>query len=324
MKISCRPLKAEAFDVEAEPGDTVLGLKAKVAQAKPDLPADTQKLVFAGKVLQDGATLQDSGIKDGDFLVIMVAKPKPTSSAGVATGASSSPSVPSAPAAAPAQAVVPSAAHMAGMVGGGPSPETIQMLCEMGFGRSDVERALRAAFNNPDRAVDYLMSGIPPHLMHLAEGQPAALPAPPATNPAAHGQPGPGAAGGGMQNPFASGFPQMPMQPPVNATGPLAKLQNNPMFFRLKMAIQQNPGSLNQVLSLINQFDPSLIPIIAEHQEEFIELLQDPAVGRSPASGAPASAPPTNPQDPVSSMIAMMQQVAAATQPGGAAGAGNS
>ena len=34
----------------------------------------------------------------------------------------------------------------------------IGQLMEMGFPRDQSERALRAAFGNPDRAVDYLMN----------------------------------------------------------------------------------------------------------------------------------------------------------------------
>jgi len=47
------------------------------------------------------------------------------------------------------------------MLVGNRSDSAIREMEAMGFERPDIERALRAAYYNPDRAIDYLLNGIP-------------------------------------------------------------------------------------------------------------------------------------------------------------------
>eukprot|EP00931_Biecheleriopsis_adriatica_P119517 TRINITY_DN94744_c0_g1_i1.p1 TRINITY_DN94744_c0_g1~~TRINITY_DN94744_c0_g1_i1.p1 ORF type:complete len:430 (-),score=109.62 TRINITY_DN94744_c0_g1_i1:53-1342(-) len=176
MKISVRPLKGATFEVETQPDQKVLDLKKAIAAVKPEFPAELQKLIHAGKILVDGTSIGDHGIKPSDFVVVMVGKAKAPAAAAATTdaasavapasGAAPSPSpapspTPAPAAAAPSPAALPApAVAPASQVGGAPE-STVTQLCEMGFSRDQVIECLRAAFNNPDRAVEYLMTGIP-------------------------------------------------------------------------------------------------------------------------------------------------------------------
>ena len=48
-------------------------MKQKVQEVK-NIEVSTQKLIVRGKQTEDSQTLEDLGLKEGDFLVLMVSK----------------------------------------------------------------------------------------------------------------------------------------------------------------------------------------------------------------------------------------------------------
>lgn len=163
MKITARPLKGESFEVEIEAEQKIEDLKKSIAAKKPELVAELQKIIHAGKILADGTTIAEHGLKENDFVVVMAAKAKPPASAPAASAPPTAASTPAAPAAAaPAPAAPAPAAPAPAPASTPPQNEgAVAQLCDMGFEREKVVECLRAAFNNADRAVEYLMSGIP-------------------------------------------------------------------------------------------------------------------------------------------------------------------
>merc|ERR1711874_838737 len=119
----------------------------------------------------------------------------------------------------------------------------VQNIQDMGYERSQVEAALRASFNNPDRAVEYLLTGIPPQMD--VGGGPAAV------------------VGGGA----------------APGENPLAFLRDHEMFQQIRSVIQQNPNMLSTMLQQIGQSNPQLLQIISQNQEAFIRMINEGEAG---------------------------------------------
>ncbi|XP_031430683.1 RAD23 homolog A, nucleotide excision repair protein b [Clupea harengus] len=411
LTITLKTLQQQTFKIEIDPELTVRVLKEKIEEkrGKDVYPATGQKLIYAGKILNDDIPLKDYKIDEKNFVVVMVAKPKstlppvqasPGSIPTPALGAAPltdivlpTPSpVPPAPAPAPpvpvpvpvpapapapapapvlAQAPVPVPTHVshpvpshktqstadqavprptAGSTGSATSAGTttvsatppedtsqevrqeqpadtnppvlsasslvddlglleeaasilvtgqayenlVTEIMSMGYEREQVIAALRASYNNPDRAVEYLLMGIPsePEQPLVEVTRPAG-----ATNPVA---PNPTASNPTAPNPTAppAERPQPPTPTPTSegaatpsqlpsSGNPLEFLRNQPQFQQMRQIIQQNPALLPALLQQLGRDNPQLLQQITAHQEQFVQMLNEPHGDEAEAHGSP-------------------------------------
>lgn len=194
------------------------------------------------------------------------------------------------------------------MLMGSRNESTITQMEAMGFARPEIERALRAAFYNPDRAIEYLLNGIPESAEQRAtqqqqpaqqQQQAAAAAAPqqtPTSPPAtaattattgaptteadepinlfeAAAQAGQGTRGAGGARTAGTGTAagQQAAAGQVN----MDFLRNSPHFQHLRQLVQQQPAMLEPILQQVAEGNPQLAQMIGQNQEQFLQLLSE-------------------------------------------------
>lgn len=344
-----KTLQQQTFKIEIDCEETVKALKEKIEQekGKDSFPVAGQKLIYAGKILNDDTALKEYKIDEKNFVVVMVTKPKaasgssvpapaPSQPASTATAAPASPPLTYTPIArtnapvslpypnpniplpspmvidpepiitttttisvpkedkpeekteSPEETMSPSSTECSipsdssrpslfedatsALVTGQSYENMVTEIMSMGYEREQVIAALRASFNNPDRAVEYLLMGIPSD----REGQ--AVADPPQAVSSVPTQPLPTVAGAGAVVGAGAGAGATSTTPSTPSAGgnPLDFLQNQPQFQQMRQIIQQNPSLLPALLQQIGRENPSLLQQISQHQEQFIQMLNDP------------------------------------------------
>lgn len=207
--------------------------------------------------------MEESKVKDGDSVIYMVGKKKETKPASAPSASTSSGATNPAPAPAPAAASAPlGEAGQTESAAPGASNDfstglqreaAIQSMLEMGYERPEIERALRAAFNNPHRAVEYLMTGIPG-----GEAQPAEVPAP---EPVAEAEPAPSDADRSGENLFEQAENAVEEEQPMGEEDQLQLLRS---------AILLNPEMIQELLEQLSASNPRAAELIQQDPEGFI------------------------------------------------------
>ena len=154
-------------------------LKERIHTECQQVEPELQKLILQGTVLNNEKPLSEYGVKEGSFIILMALKVKPQPKPVQAPPIDQpqvmnnaqpppqqqnplNPPEASPPPAAAGAAGAPPAPGAGDPVQTGPAFESaVAEMQAMGFPRDEILRAMAAAHNHPELAIEYLMSGVP-------------------------------------------------------------------------------------------------------------------------------------------------------------------
>ncbi|KAL6047493.1 UV excision repair protein rad23 [Balamuthia mandrillaris] len=308
--------------LEIEENATVLDLKSKL-EALHNFPVSAQKVIFAGKILADNASLPSAGVKDGSNLVLLVrggeggtaAAPTPTTekptqqqqtqekegtTTTTATPMEEEEKKSSEPAAASAAttATEEAAATKTETAVAQPPAELVANLTAMGFEESQAVRALRATNNNTQQACELLLSGVP----LPSEEETASLPSFTTTTTTTTSSDATSPSGEEQQqasntelraansaivaSTLMSGLVQKLNQ--TNPEDPFEWVIAQPQFQSIKRIVQGKPEMLPELMEQLGQASSQLRDLLRGHEDEFASFLMESEEEMTPSLSAPS------------------------------------
>ncbi|XP_026179108.1 RAD23 homolog A, nucleotide excision repair protein b isoform X3 [Mastacembelus armatus] len=325
LTITLKTLQQQTFKVEIDPELTVKSLKEKIEadRGKDTFPAVGQKLIYAGKILNDDIPLKEYKIDEKNFVVVMVTKPKPaqktpkatsptpqtdTASALPSASAPATPCVPAQASSTPAHtASAPTPAPQSVLPSDSPPSVSVSALSASVETTASLDSNI-APDSVPAVASDATLASDPaPETVQTALAT-AESPTPASqpeekTREDPENQPPASSladelglleeAASILAGPVSGSQSPSPGAGSVSTANPLEFLRNQPQFQQMRQIIQQNPALLPALLQQLGRDNPQLLQQITQHQERFVQMLNEPRGGDIGGEGA-ESQPPTH------------------------------